>query len=276
MDDFHLAIDKSGKDWDRVKPETSSVPWSLGLHGLSHGLRSLTLDKGVQPGLDVFGKCLEDWPFLEIWHMEYDQCIVDTLEPPSEAELKRMAQYAPDTLGSAHDRFWRAAAAAPQRMPVLKLVRLWSGSSTGPQFMLTTGPPTFTSRPFFRIEWLDCVNDAHVWTPSRRVLSAWRDAAASKHYKAPNIMMVKAYYMELNVMVVKVRAMGPSGSPGENAADVTDALYGVFPTTAAESPLVLKKQVPVPASFKVDAGYLNGCSRGPPVPEAAMGGLGLH
>ncbi|KAK8099870.1 hypothetical protein PG999_010244 [Apiospora kogelbergensis] len=104
-DDFHLAIDKSGKEWDHVKPEKSSVPWSLDLHGLSHGLRSLTLDKGVQPGLEVFGTCLEDWPFLEMWYMEYDQCIVDTLEPPSEAKLKRIAQYAPDTLGSAHDRF---------------------------------------------------------------------------------------------------------------------------------------------------------------------------
>ncbi|KAK8064998.1 hypothetical protein PG997_011745 [Apiospora hydei] len=106
--DLSLETGK-GNEWCLIGKDRSPAPWTVNLfqlwtlriHEISLGLKRLTFDGETRAGIEVFGpldladSTAVEWPLLEEISMGYDQSIIQTLDPPTEAEMKRVARLDP-------------------------------------------------------------------------------------------------------------------------------------------------------------------------------------
>ncbi|KAK7936115.1 hypothetical protein PG985_001610 [Apiospora marii] len=181
--------------WSFLESTIPPSPWRLSLdqsytlklYDISLGLKRLRLYKNVRAGIEIFGPNLGDdpaaeWPLLEEFDLHYDQCIDDAIESPTKDS--QWSDFRP-ALEKAEELVWQASAAAAQRMPRLRTMRL-TGYPVNRDFSFfarTVDPrPDGGEEPDVEVVWSG--HGAADWRPSNKVLRAWHAIAARKRGSA--------------------------------------------------------------------------------------------
>ncbi|KAK8099869.1 hypothetical protein PG999_010243 [Apiospora kogelbergensis] len=170
-----LEINRDDKHLSDEARKSAPVSLALGLHKFSQGLRSLTINKGVQATIEIFYNHLTDGstperPFLETLVMDYAQCVAKVTEPPSHAG--QGSGIGSNAKQQAREMVWEAVATTAQKAPQLRSVRLFSASSANPclLFGCKTAQP---GEPSTRLLLQAAGSTDGLETPSTRVLQAW-------------------------------------------------------------------------------------------------------
>lgn len=170
-----LEMNRADKHLNNEARKTAPVSLALGLHKFSQGLRSLTINKGVQASIEIFYDHLTDgstpeWPLLETLVMDYDQCVAEVTEPPSHAG--QGSGIGSNAKPQAREMVWEAVATTAQKAPQLRNVRIFSASSANPCLLFgckAVQPGEPSTRLLLQAAGsTDCLE-----TPSTRVLQAW-------------------------------------------------------------------------------------------------------
>lgn len=200
-EELELAISKDPA-WSCIEDTMPPTPWkrsldqswTLKLYNISLRLKRLRLYKEVQAGIEVFGPNFgngpaAEWPLLEEFSLDYDQCIIDTLEPPTRNELENTSRV---HLEQAQDLVWQASAAAAQRMPQLKIMTL-TGYLIDRDFEFSAlgkdRIPDCRGEPYVEVVWSG--HGYAGWKPSNKVLRTWHTIAARKRCSGLRVVMTE-------------------------------------------------------------------------------------
>lgn len=189
---LHLEINR-GHEYSKsaLRREISSRELTRKLHQISLGLKVLDLERNVGISIEIFGpdilkgnRAAAEWPLLESFHFDYDQCIIDALDVPRAAVLSRMAWSPSEAsrLWPIQERVWEAAAVAAQRMPKLKSMRMRSRSTNSPRLEVRIDDDSVHVVLTWHDDWRDTTdyapNGDGRWRPTDKFLDAWRNYAA--------------------------------------------------------------------------------------------------